>query len=248
MSSESGAQPLPHSFTIDSSEKINELVEALGLAQGKFPVIAKDSEVRVYSKPPERKFLYSYMYADLTAIIDATRPALNDNGLSFTQDYTKHPALGVGICTILFHKSGQWLKTGFVPCSIQGMDMKGIAGQFTYGKRISLTAALGVSGDEDVDAASIEGQQGNQTEKTPPKKSKAPIKNHAPGAENPPHQREKRKVDELVAIVREAGIKDLLVPQIIQQVVGEKRKATELAPIEIDQVVTHIRDTYLRSK
>jgi hypothetical protein len=45
------------------------------------------------------------------------------------------------------------------------MDMKQVAGQFTYGKRISYTAALGISADEDVDAASIEGESGNATTK-----------------------------------------------------------------------------------
>lgn len=214
----------------ESSENINELTEALSQAQGEFPPIPKDSEVAVKNK--EGRLLYTYKYADLTTIIDKTRPSLTKSGLSFTQDYFKHPHLGVGIATLIFHKSGQWLKTGFVPCPIQSNDMKQVAGQFTYGKRISLTAALGVSADEDVDAGPLEPE--NETTKLPPKSNE------------PPQPTPRRPVDDLLDIVKELGISNHLVPQIIKMVTGEARKSTELAPMEIDQVVQYIRDTYGR--
>ncbi len=140
-----------------------KLFDALAKAQSEFPVIPKDSEVEVKK---ESKFLYKYKYADLTTIIDCTRPSMTKHGLSFTQTYCKMADLGTGIITIIQHNSGEVLKTGFVPCTIESKtDMKFVGGQFTFGKRISLTAALGISADEDMDAAGDDGKDGNSTEK-----------------------------------------------------------------------------------
>lgn len=156
---------------------IDKLAAALAKAQGEFPVIPKDSEVVVYSKEPPKRELYRYKYADLTTIIDKTRPALSKNGLSFTQGMVAN-----GLVTTLMHESGQVLKAGFVPCeSPKSSDYKAVAGMFTYVKRISLTAALGVSADEDVDAAAEEAKAGNSTTKGPATKGAA-----APAAKTPP--------------------------------------------------------------
>lgn len=137
-----------------------ELFTALLKAQGEFPTIPKDSRVDVYSKPPERRFLYTYFYADLTTIINCTRPSLLKHGLGFTQDYDKEKGL---FFTRFIHSSG-YFDTGHIPFSPDAsLDMKTVAGLFTYVKRISLTAALGVSADEDVDAAHDEAALGNST-------------------------------------------------------------------------------------
>ena len=179
--SDENQNQLPINFPLDATPSINELCEALSLAQGEFPVIPKNSKVEVKNK--EGRFLYSYLYADLTEIISCTRGALTKHGLSFTQDYMRHRFLGSGIVTILFHKSGQYMRAGFVPCDVKSADMKKVAGDFTYGKRISLTAALGISADEDIDAGSIEGDSGNTTSKS---QNKPPVKNHAPQSAPPP--------------------------------------------------------------
>jgi hypothetical protein len=152
-----------------------ELFTALSKAQGEFPPIPKNKKVDVYSKPPERKFLYSYMYADLTTIIDCTRPALSKNGLSFTQQM-----FDKGFVTVIMHSSGETIRTGFIPCEIKpDTDMKTVAGIVTYVKRISLTAALGVSADEDIDAEPDEAKLGNSTIKSDVKQRQQP-RNYAP--------------------------------------------------------------------
>lgn len=159
-----------HSSNVVSENiTINELTKSLSQAQAEFPVIPKDSEVEVKNK--EGKFLYSYKYADLTTIINCVRPSLAKYKLGFTQDYIKDEILGSGIVTHLFHESGQQLSSGFVPCPISTQNMKEVAAQFTYAKRISLTAALGISADEDVDSASIDGSIGNSTNKVSKNKS-----------------------------------------------------------------------------
>lgn len=242
---------LPLNFPIDGSEKIEKLCEALSQAQGEFPTIPKNSEVEVYSKPPDRRLLYKYKYADLTEIINCTRPHLTKYGLSFTQDFIKHRFLGVGIVTILFHKTGQYMRTGFVPCEVKNPNMKEVAGQFTYGKRISLTAALGVSADEDVDAGSIEGETGNTTErkdtrkpspKAPPQKKKPappqepPEPDPFPNYEEPP----KTKLDQLYDLVKSKKIGKDAMPEIIKRAVGERKRSTDLTPDQIDSVIKYV--------
>lgn len=158
---------------------IAKLADALAKAQGEFPVIPKDSEVVVHKKDMPRvpaNELYRYKYADLTTIISTTRPALSKNGLSFTQGIVKG-----GFSTLIMHSSGEQLETGFIPCELpKTSDYKAVAGAITYVKRISLTAALGVSADEDVDAAAQEAAAGNSTAKGPAGKNqpapKAPAK------------------------------------------------------------------------
>lgn len=232
----SGEKP----FSIDSTPQINELTEALSIAQGEFPPIPKDTEVKVYSKPPNRTLLYTYLYADLTTIIDATRPALAKNGLSFTQDYFNHQAFGPGVSTILFHKSGQWIRTGFVPCPIMGMDMKQVASQMTYGKRISLTAALGISADEDADAASIEGQAGNSTERQP--RQSQPPKDESTESRWDSLRTDKAptKLEQMIALKNDKNIPNEAMPGIIKKATGIDKRSTELTDDQLDAVMKYL--------
>ena len=156
-----------------TSQKL--IFTALSKAQANFPVIPKDSEVVV--KNSAGKFLYSYKYADLTTIISSVRPSLAKEGLSFTQGMVHN-----GFMTIIMHESGEVLKSGFIPFEVpKSSDMKTIAGLFTYIKRISLTAALGISADEDVDAAHDNGSVGNSSAKDSP----GPQQSQPPPAQTP---------------------------------------------------------------
>lgn len=238
---------------------IAKLAEALAKAQAEFSPIPKDSKVEVYSKPPERRFLYEYYYADLTTIIDKTRPALSKNGICFTQGMVSG-----GFATTLIHSSGEKLVTGFIPCQIKATDYKEIAGAITYLKRISLSAALGVSADEDVDAASEEAKAGNQTEKSDTKngqtkalqKKSQPApkpKNHAPGADNeldahlgsPDELAEEAKLAELqeylIYLVEQRGIAFKEMPAIIEKCVGRKAKSSELSIGELEVVISYVK-------
>lgn len=213
----------PVAKPISATTSIAKLAEALAKAQGAFPVIPKDSEVEVKNK--EGKFLYSYKYADLTAIISATRPALSQNGLSFTQGLVQG-----GFVTTLMHSSGETLKTGFVPCELpKGGDMKAVAALITYVKRISLTAALGVSADEDVDAGAQEGQQGNTTTKGPPGSAKGaaapPKQNQKPPAKTPPSNSapaDKDMMDQMLDAMIDRGVHENSVTNLITKGYGFK--------------------------
>lgn len=214
---------------------IAKLAEALSKAQGEFPLIPKDSKVEVYSKPPERKLLYTYMYADLTTIITCVRPALAKHGLSFTQDYGLKNAFE-GFFTRLMHASGEILDSGFVKCKIDDKDdMKIVAGLVTYAKRISLTAALGISADDDNDAAGIEGKAGNSTVKP------AAIKKPAPKTEPAVKGPTQAQLTRLYAIASEAGWpKESVRAYSVRKV---KRTPSQLSADQYAKLCAHLHGT-----
>lgn len=219
----------------------SKLQAALAKAQGAFPVIPKDSEVEVKSK--EGKFLYKYKYADLTTIISCTRPAMSSNGLSFTQGMVSG-----GFATTIMHDSGEILRTGFIPCEIpKSQDMKQIAALITYVKRISLTAALGVSADEDVDAGSLEANAGNSTNKPPAGKDAPPKKPAGAQAKKDPHppveNQDDKRAEALAYLINLDKKKKLgaeYVKASIKRVVGSVKRADTLTEAELVAVIDFI--------
>lgn len=87
-------------------------------------------------------------YADLSAVIDAIKPALVAHRLFFTQ--MTHEAEG-GVCieTQVRHESGESLSFGklFVPASKR--DAHGFGSALTYARRYSLMTAFGVPAEDD---------------------------------------------------------------------------------------------------
>lgn len=93
-------------------------------------------------------------YADLTAVIDAIKPALIKHGLFFTQCPVPSEG-GVQVETVLHHSSGEHLSLGslFVPANKQ--DAQGYGSALTYARRYALVTAFGVPvEDDDGNAAS----------------------------------------------------------------------------------------------
>ena len=87
-------------------------------------------------------------YADLSSVTNAIKPALAKYGLSFVQ--ISHIADG-GVCveTVILHSSGESLSCGmfFAPATKQ--DAQGYGSAFTYARRYSLSALLGLAADDD---------------------------------------------------------------------------------------------------
>jgi hypothetical protein len=87
-------------------------------------------------------------YADLTAIIEAVRPALINHGLFFTQHC--HPSEdGVCVETVLGHESGEERSLGklFVPANKK--DAQGFGSALTYARRYALQTAFCVPTEDD---------------------------------------------------------------------------------------------------
>ena len=139
---------------------MKELAKALVTAQAAMSHAAKDS------KNPHFKSAYS----SLASVIDAVRPALSANGLSFVQmlhSASTHPSFegGVAVETVLIHESGEQLSCGtlFIPASKQ--DAQGYGSAISYAKRYSLQSALGIASEDD---------DGNAAAKAPPKPVEKP--------------------------------------------------------------------------
>lgn len=140
-----------------------EWAGAFAKAQAEFPTIAKTKSATI---PTKAGGSYSYSYADLGDIIDAVRPILVEHGLAFAQSAVT--ALDkIGIETRIYHTSGHVEIFGplYLPA---GGDARAAGSAVTYARRYSLTAALGITSDEDTDGAGADSPEEGHPQKGPP--------------------------------------------------------------------------------
>lgn len=137
-----------------------ELAAALAKAQASFPVIKRDKQVTVKSERTGKS--YSFKYAPLDAILDATRKPLADNGLAITQLLD-----GPDLVTMLLHSSGGSL-TGRMPLPNNG-TVQDLGSAITYLRRYSIQALLGIAAEEDDDGNRASGNDATFGVPTEPK-------------------------------------------------------------------------------
>ena len=123
---------------MDKSETLGELAKALSTAQERMQSASKDS-----TNP-----FFKSKYADLTSITSAIRDAIKGTGLSYIQvgHDSDHAA---GIETVILHSSGQWMSAGILRVPVSKDDAQGYGSACTYARRYSLSAAFGVTTDDD---------------------------------------------------------------------------------------------------
>lgn len=122
------------------------LAAALVTFQGTAPVIPKSHTARMGS--------YSYRYADLADMWAALREPLHTAGLAVTQMLCEAGDDRLGIRTTIWHTSGEAV-SDTAAVSIAGCTPQEIGSIITYLRRYSLAAALGLSVDDDTDAAGV---------------------------------------------------------------------------------------------
>lgn len=122
---------------MNKSETIEKIAPALHKAQGQIKAALKDS-----TNPHFRS-----KYADLSSVIEAVKPALQANGITFMQGV--HDAVdGVAVETMLLHISGEWMSSTMrVPAVKQ--DAQGYGSAITYGRRYGLQSMCGVPAEDD---------------------------------------------------------------------------------------------------
>ena len=121
-----------------TSESIKQLSAALLKAQRSIKFASKDA------KNPH----FKSTYADLPAVIDAIKPALNDAGLVFLQTFSPSEAGFIAVTTRLIHETGEWIEdTATVP--LPKSDPQGYGSAATYARRYSLAAITGLYQDDD---------------------------------------------------------------------------------------------------
>lgn len=103
-------------------------------------------------------------YANLEdTLSDYVRPILTKHGMSVFQPVKSDENGRVGVCTVLLHKSGEFIEGDYVFCDViipTSREGKKVLteGQatgvcITYLRRYSLNAALGINGDKDTDGS-----------------------------------------------------------------------------------------------
>jgi hypothetical protein len=142
---------------MSKSESISNLAAALVKAQSEFPAIPRNKQVTVTGQ----KGSYKFYYAPFEDILRAVRPALNSNGLGFTQS-----AAGDRLCTIILHQSGEWMLHEVGIVNPQG-TAQSYGSALTYSRRYGFCTAFGIQADDDDDANAADGNTVTQQEHKP---------------------------------------------------------------------------------
>lgn len=167
---------------VENTDK-SELFEALARAQGNFDQVKKSGKANIPTKSGTN---YSYNFAKLSDVLSATVPALNAEGIYFSQ----HPNYSlssngamVTIVSTLSHKSGASISHESIPLFYNMNDAKQAGSVMTYLRRYGACQLLGIEGDDDDDAhvATMNNSYNNY-------KSKQPATKQAPQAQVPRQQ------------------------------------------------------------
>lgn len=127
------------------------LAAALIEFQHQVPVIAKGRTAKI---PTKAGGSYSYRYADLADTWEAVRKPLYDAGLAVTQTLAGGRDGWMTITTKVWHLAGG-TDESTVDIETRGRTPQEVGSLITYYKRYTLSAALGISTDEDTDAAGV---------------------------------------------------------------------------------------------
>lgn len=138
------------------SDSIANIAEALCNVQAEIKNPIKNNTNKGVQGEPK--------YANLEdTLSEYVRPVLTKHGMSVFQSVKTDDNGKVGVCTTLFHKSGEFIEGDYAFCDIViPISNKGnkvlTEGQatgvcITYLRRYSLNAALGINGDKDTDGS-----------------------------------------------------------------------------------------------
>ena len=148
-------QPQKHGQSQTRSDAIGNLVKALAAAQKEYKPLKKSSVNPFYTT--DKKVA---KYAELADVIEATQTALANHGLTIIQrESTELDLQTATVETVLAHESGEWMSSKLtLPAVGKGynnvprFDAQTIGAAFTYGRRYSLQAMVGISAEPDDDA------------------------------------------------------------------------------------------------
>jgi hypothetical protein len=121
-----------------TSQEIGKIATAFLSAQKAITFAAKDA-----TNPHFRN-----KYADLPAVVDAVKPALNDAGIAFIQSAGPSDDSKLHLTTRLIHTSGEWIEDTLV-MPLPKQDPQGYGSAMTYARRYALAAITGLYQDDD---------------------------------------------------------------------------------------------------
>ncbi len=192
------------------SEQISNIAAALAMFQ---------RDIKNPNNTADNKF-FSSKYAPLPDIINHVKQKLSEYQLAVFQS-VGGDGENVSVTTLLVHSSGEWIESD--PLIIKNQEQKGVslaqaAGiSITYARRYSLSAALGISSEDDTD-----GNTGEQQKCNPPNQKES----HIP---TDPNKCTKEQIAEIFKLANEkkADDPDFDIFKHLEQMESEQRISTK---------------------
>ncbi|WP_461369718.1 ERF family protein, partial [Candidatus Darwinibacter acetoxidans] len=125
---------------MNHSESIANIAKAL---------VSFQAEIKNPANTADNPFFKS-KYAPLNEILNYVRPVLSKHGLAVVQSPGGDGDVTT-ITTLLMHTSGEWIETDPLGLKAEKQTAQGTGSAVTYGRRYSLSAALGISSEDDDD-------------------------------------------------------------------------------------------------
>ena len=123
------------------SDELKNIAKALAKFQADIKDPARDKDNPYFQSK----------YVALDGLLDAVRPVLAANGLSFIQSPVSN-GQHMGVATLLMHESGEWIESDPFMLHAVKNDPQAGGSAITYARRYSLSSVLGVAWDDDDDA------------------------------------------------------------------------------------------------
>lgn len=185
------------SETTSGTPKLNA---ALAKAQAQFQAAEKSALNPAFKDATQPAKAKGTRYADLTAVVEATRPALTANGLAVSQEPMEAEEGWVKVRTCLLHESGEErIATLKLPCAQKTAQAYGSA--LTYARRYAYSAMVGVVADEDDDGNAASGKKTTEAKAAP---------SNTPSASGDPVEREAESIIALAQTARTPADVDAL--------------------------------------
>lgn len=124
------------------SENITELLSSLAEIQKEIPTMPKNAKA------------YGYKYTDLDTITQTIKPILHNHNVGYLQSVGAENGLQT-LTTRVFNTKGEWIEDTTVLPVISGTKNNAaqtLGMSITYMRRYMLSAMLGITSDEDIDA------------------------------------------------------------------------------------------------
>ena len=221
----------------------SELFDALARAQAKFDQVKKSGKASIPTKSGAN---YSYNFAKLSDVLSATVPALNSEGIYFSQ----HPNYSlsnngamVTIVSTLSHSSGASISHESIPLFYNMNDAKQAGSVMTYLRRYGACQLLGIEGDDDdAHVATMNNSYNNY-------KSKQPVAKQAPRQPQTPRQPQQAQAKPVepttpVAEQPKPEAKSVVEPVVEQPQTAEKTVETKpVEQVETTQAPTEPTET-----
>lgn len=224
---------------VENTDK-SELFGALARAQANFEQVKKSGKANIPTKSGTN---YTYNFAKLSDVLGATIPALNAEGIYFSQ----HPNYSlngngamVTIVSTLSHSSGAEISHESIPLFYNMNDAKQAGSVMTYLRRYGACQLLGIEGDDDDDAhvATMNNSYNNYKSKQPAAKQAPRQPQQAPQAQTPRQQQatqaQAKPVQPTTPVAEQPKQPEPKPVEPVQEQVAEKT----VEPKPVEQVVT----------